>query len=298
MQEPADLWLERDGVSLHCLEWRPDGSTSEPGLLVLHGLSSSAQYWARMAAHLPGRRLVALDQRGHGLTGRPPHAPPLPEGYATEELLADIEHVIASLELRRPVVVGHSWGATISLEFAARYPLALSALVYIDGPVQSAANLFSWEEGQVFMQPPLPRYASFAQAVADVQRDFKGAWSDDLEPFVFSRLMPEGRSLVLTLTAPIRMELLRGLYESPVDSLWTQLEVPTQVLLARDGPSPVTAWRETGARKLARNAPNVHVKWFDTPHDIPIHAPEAVAAEVEAVAKAASEAATREQLQD
>jgi pimeloyl-ACP methyl ester carboxylesterase len=267
-------------------------------VLLLHGLGSSAQYWGRMAGHLSRRRIVALDQRGHGLTGRPPHAPPVPAGYATEALLADIEHVIKSLELRRPVLVGHSWGATISLEFAARYPLGLAALVFIDGPVQTAANLFSWEEGQVFMQPPLPRYTSFAQAVDDARRDFGVAWGDDLEPFVFSRLMPEGRSLILTLTAAIRLELLRGLYESPVDSLWTQLEAPAHVLLARDGPSSVTAWRETGARKLERNAPNVRMKWFDTPHDIPIHAPETVAAEVEAVAKAASETASREQLQD
>jgi pimeloyl-ACP methyl ester carboxylesterase len=265
---------------------------------MLHGLSSSAQYWGRLAGHMPGRRLVALDQRGHGLSGRTPHSPPLPAGYATEALLADIEHVIKTLELQRPVLVGHSWGATISLEFAARHPLALSALVFIDGPVQSAANLFSWEEGQVFMQPPLPRYTSFAEAVDDVRRDFAGAWGDDLEPFVFSRLIQDGTSLTLTLTAPIRLELLRGLYESPVDSLWSQLEVPAHVLLAREGPSAVTAWRESGARKLERNAPNVRVKWFETPHDIPIHAPEAVAAEVEAVAKAASETAAREQLQD
>jgi pimeloyl-ACP methyl ester carboxylesterase len=296
--EPADLWLERDGVSLHCLEWRPDGSTSQPDLLLLHGLGSSAQYWSRMAGLLPARRLVALDQRGHGLTGRPPHSPALPAGYATEVLLADIEHVIKSLGLKRPVLVGHSWGATISLEFAARNPLALSALVFIDGPVQSAANLFSWEEGQTFMQPPLPRYTSFAQAVDDVRRDFGVAWADDLESFVFSRLMQDGRALILTLTAPIRLELLRGLYESPVDLLWSQLEVPTHVLLARDGPSQVTAWRESGVTKLRRNAPNVNVQWFDTPHDVPIHAPEAVAAELEAVAKAVSETAAREQLQD
>jgi pimeloyl-ACP methyl ester carboxylesterase len=296
--EPADLWLERDGVSLHSLEWRPDGSGAEPPVLLLHGLGSSAQYWGRLAGQLPGRRLVALDQRGHGLTGRPPHSPSLPAGYATDALVADVEQTIRTLELERPVLVGHSWGATISLEFAARYPLALSALVFIDGPVQSAANLFSWEEGQAFMQPPLPRYTSFAQAVDDCRRDFEGAWGADLEPFVFSRLMQEGQTLILTLTAPIRLELLRGLYESPVDTLWTQLAVPAHVLLAHGGPSRITAWRDSGVQKLERSADNVSVKWFDTPHDIPIHAPAAVAAEVEAAASGVSEAPAREQLQD
>ena len=305
MAEPADRWLERDGVSLHCLEWSPEATSVLPPVLLLHGLSSNAQYWGRIARRLEQRRVIALDQRGHGLTGRPPHSPALPAGYAMEALLGDIDHAIKVLELDRPVLVGHSWGATIALEFAARNPVAASALVFVDGPVQSAANLFSWEEGQAFMQPPLPRYSSFAQAVADCRDDFEGTWGDDLEPFVFARLMPEGEALILTLTASIRLELLRGLYESPVDMLWSQLEIPALALLARGGPSRVTAWRESGVKQLAKNAPNVTVRWFDTPHDIPLYAPEAVAAEVEAMAATAtdsplseSEAAARQQLQD
>jgi len=297
--EPADRWLERDGVSLHCLEWSPEPTGAQPPILLLHGLSSNAQYWGRIARQLKHRRVIALDQRGHGLTGRPPHSPALPAGFAMEALLAAINHTIKVLELGRPVLVGHSWGATIALEFAARNPVAASALVFVDGPAQSAANLFSWEEGQVFMQPPLPRYSSFAQAIDDCRADFEGTWGDDLEPFVFARLMQEGESLVLTLTASIRLELLRGLYESPVDGLWNQLEIPTLALMARGGPSRVTAWRQTGVKQLAKNSPHVSVKWFDTPHDIPLYAPEAVAAEVERMAATpASEATARQQLQD
>ena len=220
-----------------------------------------------------------------------------------EELLEDIEHSIHLLRLDRPVLGGHSWGATVALEFAARYPTSISGLVFIDGPVQSAANLFSWEDGQTYMQPPLPRYSSFQQAIDDNRRELEGAWGDDLEPFAFARLMQDGDSLILTLTAPIRLELLRGLYESPVDLLWTQLEMPATALLARVGPSRVIAWRETGARKLAEAASEVSVKWFETPHDIPLHAPMEVAAELEKMAIAVSAAAgseptARKQLQD
>ena len=73
MIAPVDGWLERDGVRLHYLEWTPDSEAErQPACLLLHGLSSNARYWERLAQHLPGRRLVALDQRGHGLTGQPP----------------------------------------------------------------------------------------------------------------------------------------------------------------------------------------------------------------------------------
>jgi pimeloyl-ACP methyl ester carboxylesterase len=301
--EPADGWLERDGISLHYLEWRPDAETVDPPILLLHGLSSNAQYWNRVAGNLKGRRLVALDQRGHGFTARPPHSPAVPAGFAMDQLLADALFIGESLGLHRPIVAGHSWGATIALELVARHPAFAAGLAFIDGPVQSASNLFSWEEGQKFMQPPLPRYSSFAQAADDAKRDFAGAWADDLEPFVMARVMPTGTSLILTLTEPVRLELLRGLYESPVDLLWTQLEVPAVALLARGGPGRMTGWWESGAKRLAEVAPDVEVQWFDTPHDIPLFAPEAVALAIEKLAAssatgAASEAAAGQQLQD
>jgi pimeloyl-ACP methyl ester carboxylesterase len=294
--QPADGWLERDGIGLHFLEWMPESVTAAPPMLLLHGLSSNAHYWDRLAAHLGDRRLVALDQRGHGLTGRLPHVPAAPAGFAMDELIADSVFAIEQLDLRQPVVTGHSWGATVALELVARRPGLASTLVFVDGPIQSASNLFSWEQAQGFMQPPLPRYSSFAEAVEDARRDFDGAWGDDLEPFVMSRLVQAGSSFVLTLTSEVRLELLRGLYESPVDQLWAQLESPAIALLARGGPAPMTDWRERGARQLALNAPDVRVAWFDTPHDIPIFAPEAVAAEIRKLA-VASEASAGDKLQ-
>jgi pimeloyl-ACP methyl ester carboxylesterase len=286
---PVDGWLERDGVRLHCLEWTPDsGLESQPACLLLHGLSSNARYWERLARHLPARRLVALDQRGHGLTGQPPRAPAFPDGYAMEQLLDDAAFVISELELRAPVVVGHSWGATVALELVGTRPGIASGLVFIDGPIQSAANLFSWEDAQKIMQPPLPRFASFEEAVSESRRDFEGTWDQDLESFVKTRIIPDADALVLTLTAPVRLELLRGLYESQPDVLWPRVEVPAVALLARHGPARITRSREVGAERLEALAPNIQVEWFDSPHDIPVYMPAEVAAEVERVARLAS----------
>ncbi len=299
MREPVDGWLERDGISLHHLEWEADsGPGQNPPLLLLHGLSSNAHYWDRVADRIGQRRLVALDQRGHGLTGRPPTAPSIPEGFAMDRLIDDALFAIESLDLGRPVVVGHSWGATVSLELSARHPEAVSGLVFIDGPVQTASNLFSWDDAQSFMQPALPRYASFADAIADARRDFGGAWADDLEPFVMSKVMQVGRAFVLTLTAAARLELLRGLFNSPVDQLWAELEVPAAALLARGGPQGVPGWKETGARQLAKAAPDVRIKWFDTPHDIPLFVPDAIAAEIEELAAGALQSAAAQDLQN
>lgn len=286
---PADGWLERDGVSLHYVEWRDESASSpEPSVLLLHGLSSNARYWDRLARDLGGRRLIALDQRGHGLTGRPPKAPDPAGGYSMDALLDDAAFVIGELGLAAPVVVGHSWGATVALELVGTRPGLASGLVFIDGPVQSAANMFSWEEAQRFMQPALPRFAGLSEAMAESRRDFHGAWADDLEPFVRARVIPDGDSLVLTLSAAVRLELLRGLYDSQPDFLWPRLDVPAFALLARGGPASVSSWKELGAARLATLAPGVEIRWFDTPHDIPLYAPAEVAAEVRRVSAAAA----------
>ena len=289
MGAPSDGWLERDGVGLHYLEWIPEtGPGRQPPLLLLHGLSSNARYWERLARHFPQRRLVALDQRGHGLTGQPPRAPRFPDGYAMDELLKDVDFMIDNLRLEKPVVVGHSWGATVALELVGTRQGTTGGLVFIDGPVQSAANLFNWEEAQKIMQPPLPRFTSFEQAVSQSKRDFGGAWDQDLESFVKARIVPDADALVLTLTAPVRLELLRGLYEAQPDVLWPRVEVPAAALLARHGPARIATSREVGAARLAELAPKVEISWYESPHDIPLFLPAEVASSVEHIASLAA----------
>jgi pimeloyl-ACP methyl ester carboxylesterase len=295
VSEPADGWLERDGVRIHFLEWMPKATADHaPPVLLLHGLSSNARYWERLAHYVPGRRLIAIDQRGHGLTGQPPRAPEFPAGYAMEQLLDDCAFAINQLGLVKPVVVGHSWGATVALELVGTRQALVSGLVFIDGPVQSAANLFSWEEAQRIMQPPLPRFATWKDAVSESRRDFEGAWNEDLESFVKARVIPDGDALVLTLTAPVRLELLRGLYESQPDLLWPSLEVPAVALLARRSEARISRSREAGAEWLATLAPRVEVRWFDSPHDIPLFMPAEVASDVERVASLTSGSSTSE----
>jgi pimeloyl-ACP methyl ester carboxylesterase len=295
VRTPSDRWLERGGVSLHYVEWSAESDAEqEPPILLLHGLSSNARYWDRVAQHLSHRRIIALDQRGHGLTGGAPHAPKLPEGFGINELVEDVSFVIASLELRPPVVVGHSWGATVALEVVGTRPGLGSGLVFIDGPVQSASNTFSWDDAQRIMQPPLPRFADLAAAAEASRTDFGEAWGEDLEPFVKARVMSEGNDLVLTLTAPARYELLRGLYQSQPELLWPLVNVPAAVLLALRSFARISRSTEGGVGQLGKLAPQVEIKWFDTPHDIPLFMPAEIAAEVERVAGLASGARTSE----
>jgi hypothetical protein len=176
-------------------------------------------------------------------------------------------------------------------------------LVFIDGPVQSPARLFNWDEAQRLMQPPLPRFSSITAAIDESRRDFGDAWDTDLEPFVSDRVMADGEALVLTLTAPVRLELLRGLFDSQPEGLWPRLKVPSVALLALRSFARISRSSDPGVTRLGEIAPRVEVKWFDTPHDIPLYMPAEVAAEIERIASLAggglgSETPAGEQLQN
>jgi len=105
-----------------------------------------------------------------------------------------------------------------------------------------------------------------AEAVADARRDFDPSWGDDLEPYIIARVMLDGVDLVLTLTSEARLALLRGLYDSPVDQLWASLDLPTKALIARGDSPRISSWKEKGGKWLTEIAPQVEVRWFDTPH--------------------------------
>ncbi|HET7419730.1 MAG TPA: alpha/beta hydrolase [Candidatus Dormibacteraeota bacterium] len=265
--------LQRDGADLHYVEWSVAQATPPP-VLLLHGLSSNARYWDRVASQLRTRRLVALD-----LT------PETPERAGMDELFRDIAFAVERLFLDRPVVAGHSWGAGLALEFVARHPDLASGLVFIDGPIDGVSRIFSWAEVEAFMQPPFERYAGLDEAVADSRRHLPGAWDDDLLPFVKGGLRRDGDAFVSTLRPEVRHRLLRDLFESDPQKLWPALKVPAAALIARKSDARISRSTDAGMERVAEIAPPVAITRFQTPHDIPLYAPLEVAQEIERVAR-------------
>ncbi len=271
-----DGWLERDGVRLHYLEWEATDPEEGDGtaLFLLHGLSANARYWERFAARFPHRRLVALDQRSHGASDRPP------AGYEVETIAADAAHAIREIGLDRPVVAGHSWGCTTALALAALHPDLVSGLAVVDGPVQPMSERLGWADVMRMMQPPLPRYTSLDQAYAHVRTFVGDAWGEDLQPGVDAGFIRDGDAWVLPLTSGVRLQILRYMYDFQPQLLWARLQVPALLALA-GADLPMRPWKEEGAASVAEQAPEVEIRWYESRHDIPQIAPDPLAADVE-----------------
>ena len=102
---------------------------SGPALLFLHGWGTSGRVWGAQQVEFVDRwRVVTVDWRGCGRSDSTPVANDLPGA------MADIEALIAALDLGRPVLIGSSLGAVFAVEVALRSPHLTSGVVAVDGP--------------------------------------------------------------------------------------------------------------------------------------------------------------------
>jgi esterase len=97
-------------------------------LVLLHGVASNSTRWAefRESARLKDWEILALDLRGNASAA----APRTPLGM--DLWCADIAALLDARRAARAVIVGHCLGASIALQFAARYPTRVAALVLVE----------------------------------------------------------------------------------------------------------------------------------------------------------------------
>lgn len=104
------------GTTLNVLE---TGKRDGPTVLFIHGFSQNALAWSKQLNSELARdfRLVAMDIRGHGNSDKPPK-----DAYTDSKLWADdVQAVIESLELNRPVLSGWSYGGLIMCDYLSVY---------------------------------------------------------------------------------------------------------------------------------------------------------------------------------
>jgi len=97
---------------------------SGPPLVFVHGLGGSWQDWQYQVAHFSKRyRVLAPDLRGFGQTPRGWH----PAGV--HQFVADLLAFLNSVGVDRCLLVGHSMGGAVCLQFALEHPECVSRLV-------------------------------------------------------------------------------------------------------------------------------------------------------------------------
>jgi len=118
----ASRFVTVDGTRLHYIVQ----GVSRP-VVFIHGNPGSAPDWMAEFTPLASRhKVIAFDRPGHGRSERPKH------GEATVEVQAQLLHdALVQLHVERPILVGHSWGATLALVYAINYPNEVSGVVVV-----------------------------------------------------------------------------------------------------------------------------------------------------------------------
>jgi pimeloyl-ACP methyl ester carboxylesterase len=99
-------------------------------LVMIHGLAASLHDWDDLipAVTQRGYAAYALDLLGHGGSAKPAS-----RAYQMDWMFDHLADWIDSLALESPpVLIGHSLGGYLSLEYARRYPARTRALVLVD----------------------------------------------------------------------------------------------------------------------------------------------------------------------
>ncbi len=127
------------GTKLHY--YRSGGS--KPPLVMVHGMTDDGLCWSPVAEVLSGEYdVIMVDLRGHGKSDAPA------EGYDVVTMATELSGFITDLGLEKPVVMGHSLGAMITITLAGLTPDLPLAIILEDPPAFWSESPLSPEEAE------------------------------------------------------------------------------------------------------------------------------------------------------
>lgn len=151
--KPTGSFIQVGKLRVHYIEHPGSGTP----VVLIHGLPGTAADWEDVTPLLAGHRTIAIDRPGFGYSSG---------GYVPfNQQLETIDALLHKLHVVRPILVGHSYGGTVSLGFAERYPNEVRGLVLVDAAA-AGQHLDGFAHAQAhlvkFLQLPVIRQVANA----------------------------------------------------------------------------------------------------------------------------------------
>ena len=273
-------YLYLNGLRFHYYRQSTD-SGGRP-LVLHHGLASNARIWEMVAPRLVerGHPVYALDARGHGLSDKPE------DGYDIETITEDLAAFLQTCQLERPVLVGHSWGGSIALNYSARFsigPLAPAGIVLVDGGISQLDDAgASWEEMEQRLTPPPLAGMPLSEFQPRLEAWFAewGGSEQAVSITLGNFEIREDERVYPRLAFERHMRIVRSIWDFKTYDYFTRLRCPTLMIPARPKEPyspPEEAFlqaKERGITKAQKAIRKLRVEWMpDTIHDIPLQRP-------------------------
>jgi pimeloyl-ACP methyl ester carboxylesterase len=264
-----------EGVTVSAVPWSLEGDLTP--VLLVHGLASNARMWDGVGAELArrGHPVLAVDQRGHGLSSKPDTS------YDFPTVTRDLYRLIDRLGWlgRAPMVAGQSWGGNVVLDLAVGHPDAVGGLTVIDGgTIEMSARFADWATAEAAMAPPRLEGTPLAQ-MEDWIRTNHADWPESGIHGSLANFEVLGDGTVRPwLSRSNHMQILRHLWEHHPRDLYPKVGVPALLIMAKD---PSNQRWMSGKRQEVASAvtalPEGTVHWIEGDHDLHAQYPDLVA---------------------
>jgi len=125
-----------ESTDIACWVNRHHFDMNKPGLFFIHGSGGNHSIWSRQYGRLHKKyNIIAVNLPGHGHSG----------GGGEKSILKYsewIKKLLDAMSLKKLILVGHSLGSAITLQFAIRYPEDIAGIVCIGGGMKMPVNSF------------------------------------------------------------------------------------------------------------------------------------------------------------
>jgi len=119
--------MQPETINLHGHDVSFRRAGSGPAIVLIHGITGSAETWSDVIGPLARHHtVIAPDLLGHGQSAKPRG------DYSLGAYASGIRDLIAALDVDRATIVGHSLGGGVAMQFAYQFPERVERLVLVD----------------------------------------------------------------------------------------------------------------------------------------------------------------------
>lgn len=217
------------------------GEQNKPVVTLMHGKNFNADYWTPTAIYLnkKGYGVLIPDQIGFGKSSKPTHYQ-----YSFSILAHHTKNLMASLEIQKSIVMGHSMGGMLASRFALMYPQSTQQLILVN-PIglENYLRYVEYKDTDFFYKNEL---AKTPEAIRRYQQKnyYDGQWNDQYAALTYF--------MIGQLQGPDKEQIAWGnaltydmIFTQPVITEFNDLSVPVSLIIGtRDRTGPGRKWKK------------------------------------------------------
>ena len=252
----------------------------DSNLVLIHGLASNQHIWDLAAPLLAESfHIYTYDQRGHGTSEKPN------SGYDFSTVTQDLHAFLQLLKIQNPILVGHSWGGNVALNYASKYPDLIRGVCLVDGGFIEISRTpgNSLEKALIQMAPP--DFTNFTRHdfISRIQlRDWgeqdETSRTANLTDIVLSNFdIHSNDQITPKFKRSSHLQVIKAFWEHKPSKLFEKIQCPVLYLPARmpDNDPHRSLIREQMIDLATISLKTFKTIWFENSiHDLPIQKPE------------------------